>query len=350
MNARFSGKEIADFCHFLAREYGLCFAPTRYSFVENRIGPLLNAFCCQTPAELLHKAKTDLALRVELLNTLTTNETWFFRHPQHFLILKNHVLRELVEYKRKIDNKQISIWSAGCSTGAETYSLLFAVLDCINPAEFNIQITGSDISSDALKTARIACYNKHDLRITGQEVLHKYFIEKPDDTWQIKQEILKYTKFELLNLLKSWPARTFDIIFCRNTMIYFDNASKTSLTQRFLSALNPGGYFFTSANETIHMNDDADLKKLFIENEIIYQRSSVKIEYQVLKFATPSDLLRALNLLQNHGFEYHLEKIHQAHNLAPTRAIYLNRRDIDKVKELFALNAIKLGNSVTAGQ
>jgi len=93
MNAtRFNGKEIEDFCGFLAREYGLSFPPARYGFVENRIEPLMHDFQCRTLSDIILRAKHDLKLRMDLLNSLTTNETWFFRHPEHFMILKKHVL------------------------------------------------------------------------------------------------------------------------------------------------------------------------------------------------------------------------------------------------------------------
>lgn len=343
---RFSGKEIEDFCSFLAREYGLSFPPARYSFVENRVEPLMADFSCRTLSDIILRAKRDLKLRMDLLNNLTTNETWFFRHPEHFTILKKHVLPGLLESKQKKGDNRISIWSAGCSVGAELYSILFTLLDCIpGPEKYNIQLTGSDISSDAIKTARAGIYEGHELRLVAPGMLHKYFTGHSHDKWQVRPEFTKYVEFEVLNLLNSWPGRTYDIIFCRNTMFYFDPDNKTRLTQRFLTSLHAGGYFFTSANETIHTEDLTGIRRLFLENEIIYQKSSDRIEYRLYRFETPADLLRALNILKNNGFEYHLEKIQQSHNLAPTRSIYLDNREAEKVGELFALSNIKISST-----
>lgn len=344
--SRFSGKEIADFCTFLSREYGLNFPPSRYSFVENRVEPIMADFSCRTLADIILRAKRDLKLRMDLLNNLTTNETWFFRHPEHFSILQKNILPQLLESKRKTGDNRISIWSAGCSVGAELYSILFTLLDFIpHPEKFNIQLTGSDISSDALKTAKAGIFESHELRLINSTTLNRYFNERGNDKWQVKEELGKFIDWEMLNLLNSWPARNYDIIFCRNTMIYFDVDNKNRLTQRFLDSLQPGGYFFTSANETIHTEDLTGIRRLFLENEIIYQKSSERVEYRLFKFATPSDLLRALNILKNNGFEHHMEKIQQSHDLAPTRSIYLNKLEAEKVAELFALSSIKVSST-----
>ena len=178
-------------------------------------------------------------------------------------------------------------------------------------------------------------------------MLHDCFSEVARDKWQVKPEFHKYVEFEVINLLNNWPARTFDIIFCRNTMIYFDNDNKTKLTGRFLQALNADGYFFTSANEMIHVDDITGVRRLFLENEIIYQKSGAKKEYTLFQFVTPADLLRALNILQNNGFEYQLEKLQSANHLVPTRSILINHSDLSRVTELFALSSIKISSQET---
>ncbi len=236
--SRFSGKEIEDFCTFLSREYGLNFPPARYSFVENRLEPLMADFSCRTLSEIVLRARRDLKLRMDLLNNLTTNETWFFRHPEHFTILKKHVLPDLLERKKRAGDNRISIWSAGCSLGAELFSILFTLLDNISePEKYNIQLVGSDISSEAVKTAQEGVYEGHQLRLIDQKTLQRFFLEAGHDNWRIRPEFEKYIEFEVLNLLYSWPARTYDIIFCRNTMIYFDSDNKEKLTKRFFNAL-----------------------------------------------------------------------------------------------------------------
>ncbi|HMM61426.1 MAG TPA: CheR family methyltransferase, partial [Candidatus Rifleibacterium sp.] len=135
-----------------------------------------------------------------------------------------------------------------------------------------------------------------------------------------------------------------DIIFCRNTMIYFDSDNKQRLTERFFEALNADGYFFTSANEMIHVENLAGVRKVFLENEIIYQKSGGRREFCIFHFVTPADLLRALNILKNNGFDYQLEKIQSENQLEPTRSICINRSDMPNIQELFNLSSIKISN------
>lgn len=341
--SRFSGKEIEDFCIFLSREYGLSFPPARYSFVENRVEPLLADFSCRTLSDIILRAKRDLKLRMDLLNNLTTNETWFFRHPEHFTILKNHVFPDILAKKAKTKDNRLSIWSAGCSVGAELFSILFTLLDFLpDPGLHNLQLIGSDISSDSIKAAKEGIFEGHQLRLINHLMLRRFFDELGHDKWQVKAEFRKLVEFESLNLLNNWPGRTYDIIFCRNTMIYFDADNKTKLTERFFNALHADGYFLTSANEMIHNDDKPGIRRLFLENDIIYQKSGGQQAYRIYNFVSPSDLLRALNILRNNGFEYHLEKLVTKHDLAPTRAISINNSDSNNVEELFKLSSIKI--------
>jgi chemotaxis protein methyltransferase CheR len=344
---RFNSKELEEFCQFLAREYGLSFPAARYSFIENRIEPVMRDFGLRTLADIILTAPKDLRLRMDLLNSLTTNETWFFRHPEHFTILRKHIIPAILEQKRKTGDNRIAIWSAGCSIGAELYSILFTLLECIpEPDKYNIQLTGSDISSDAIKSARIGRYTEHELRLLNETMLKKYLQPyETDRQWQVIPELARYADFEVLNLLESWPARRFDIIFCRNTMIYFDSENKQRIARRFFDSLLPNGYYFTSANEVLHTGSQTIFKKLFLENEIVYQKSTPQSEYLLVRFATPSDLLRALNLLKNNSYEYHLEKVEPSHKLAPTRAIYFNCQESSRVEELFELSSIKISSS-----
>ncbi len=341
-NNRFTNKELQEFCQFLAREYGLSFPPARFSFVENRVEKVLENFSLRTLSDIVLTAPRNLQLRMELLNVLTTNETWFFRHPEHFTILREHVLPEILRKKAKTSDNRIRIWSAGCSIGAELYSILFTLLNQIkNPQLYSIKLTGSDIASDAIKTAKAGIYSDHELRLLSDSMLKKFFDHSSKNKWQIKPELMNFVDFEMMNLLDSWPPRTFDIIFCRNTMIYFDGDNKKRLTRRFLDSLQPNGYFFTSANEMIHTDPKLGFTQLFIENEIIYQKGTPRKNYVQIRFKSPSDLLRAINLLKNHSFDYYLEKIEAKSNLAPSRAVLLNIKELAKVEELFSLSSIK---------
>jgi len=342
----FSIRDTQDFCLYLNREYGLSFPPARYSFVENRVETVMVDFGCQSLPELISKAKKDMQLRIELLNSLTTNETWFFRHPEHFKILREYILPTLLDNCRETGDNRLHIWSAGCSIGAELYSILFTILDTLPaPQNFNIQLTGSDIAGDAVNRARTGIYSGHELRLLNGRTLNKYFSMHSHNNWQVLPDYRKYCSFELLNLLDSWPARNYDLIFCRNTMIYFDESNKDKTARRFFKILNAGGFYVTSANEMLKSSAQQDFTQIFVENEIVYRKIKQSNELQLVNFKTPTDLLRAMNLLKNNGFYFQLEKIPQAHSLAPRRAIYLRKLESAKVEELFALNSIKVASS-----
>jgi len=348
IESKFKSKEIEEFCQFLAREYGLSFPQARYSFVRNRVEPVLDAFGLRTFSDLVLNAPRNLQLRLELLNCLTTNETWFFRHPEHFSILKKHIFPKLLAQKQKIGDNRIRIWSAGCSIGAELYSILFTLLDLIkSPQSFNIQLIGSDIASDAVSSAREGRYSVHELRLLNEGTLKKYFTPSEKGYWRVISEFKNYTSFEQLNLLDSWPARQFDIIFCRNTMIYFDTGNKEKITRRFFDSLVQNGYYFTSTNESVHSDSRTVFRKLFLENEIVYQKSSKNLFQTLVKFVTPSDLLRAMNLLKNNGFEHQIEKIEAKNELTPSRALSFDSRETRKIMELFSLSSIKVLSTQT---
>ncbi|HQG29837.1 MAG TPA: CheR family methyltransferase, partial [Candidatus Ozemobacteraceae bacterium] len=133
-------------------------------------------------------------------------------------------------------------------------------------------------------------------------------------------------RFEHLNLLDVWPDRKFDIIFCRNVMIYFKEATKAALTERIYKALEPGGMFFTSATETLHWKGDDEFEKLFLHGEYVYHKRPATKSYVLYRFQTPSDLLRALNLLVKFNHEYQLMNIPQTSPSSPRKALFVPKR------------------------
>lgn len=343
MHLRFSHQELEEFSDYLNHEYGLKFTPSKFQTLENRILPVLAEFKCNKLSDAILQCKKNIKLRMDLLNALTTNETWFFRHPAHYKILTKKILPEIVKRAKLTGDNRIKIWSAGCSIGAELFSVMITVLEYLEaPEDWNLNFIGSDISSDSIALAKKGKFTKQELRLVDQKLLAKYFSPCGNDCFKVKPEIANLAEFEILNLLESWPARKLDIIFCRNVLIYFDENHKQKITEKFLKALNNDGYYLTSANESIHWETDMGLQKLFFENEYIYQKSKKKEQLKAYQFKTPSDLLRALNLLNQSAICYELQKINQTHHLAPKRAIYISQTDSIQADELFSLSSIKI--------
>lgn len=331
-------RSIDLFCSILSRETGLDFPPSKYSFIQNRLSPILEKYKCSNPSELILKSKFDIKIKIDIVNALTTNETWFFRHSEHFEILKKIVFPEII--KRKKD-KSIRIWSAGCSTGAELYSILITLFESIpNYNEYRISVLGSDISYDSILKAKNAIYTIRDLKETEEYIKNKYFDMQEDGNYKIKEELRRYAYFEYLNLLETWPPRTFDIIFCRNTMIYFKEEAKDSIIKRFFKALDFNGYFFTSANEQINiLNENYGINKLYIKNEYIYQKTTVKTGSCELFFKDSTDLLRATNLLRKccYNFQFGSSVKDGFKNI---RNLIISSNDCDKIVKLLLSNSI----------
>ncbi|GEM_PF-779828 len=346
MHKRFSPNELEEFCCYLKQEYGLSFSPEKYHQLENRISPIMQEFSCRRLSDIIIQSKRDIRLRQDLVNSLTTNETWFFRHPAHFRILSHHILPQIKKRAAQSHDNRIKIWSAGCSIGAETFSILITLLENLEkPQDWNISLIGSDLASDAISRARTGVYSKQELKEIDKSIFKRYFTSCGSDCYRIKDDLQKMVSFETLNLLDTWPPRKFDIIFCRNVMIYFSEEHKQKVTDKFLAALEDNGFYLTSANESIHWKTESGLKKLFLENEYVYQKANIKESFRLYQFATPSDLLRALNILNQTGVTYGLEKITAAHNLAPKRAIFISQRDSNRADELFLLSAIKVSSN-----
>ncbi len=320
-----SGSEYQVLRDFLSREFGLFFEESKVTLLENRIVPLLTEFECADVNSLIDKIMHDEPRRNRLLDAVTTNETWFFRHPVHFDILRDEVLPPMFEEKRRAGNRTLSVWSAGCSIGAEAYSLAIVILELLGAEapQWRIDIFGSDISSQALARARQAQYSSSETRLISNLLLNKYFSTVTPGTFVVRPEHRELIQFEQLNLLDPWPERTFDIIFCRNTMIYFKEKTKAALTERFYHALAPDGAFFVSATETLHWKEG--FSSQFIKQEYVYRRPSVQREYALFRFQTPSDLLRALNLVVRHRLNYRLQPDQVTDPSRPKKALKVEK-------------------------
>ncbi len=329
-------KSLDLFCSYLSKETGLTFPVIKYSFVLNRITPILKKYNCSIPSDLISKSKQDLKLKIEIVNALTTNETWFFRHPNHFEIIKKDILPVFINQKK---DKTIKIWSAGCSKGAELYSILITLLESMpDISNYRISLLGSDISYEIIQNARKAEFNSNDLKATNQIIIDKYFDKTSNNTYKIKEELKHYVTFEYMNLLENWPPRTFDIIFCRNTMIYFNDETKNELLKRFFKALEFGGFFFTSTNELVDIPiENYGIKKIFLRDEYIYQKTNKVEGLFDLYFNSPTDLLRATNLLRKACYSFQFGSSEKN----KVRSLIISKSESDKIINYLVSNSIK---------
>ena len=191
------------------------------------------------------------------INAITTNVTHFFREMHHFRYLEETVLPEMVSSKQVSGNKKFRIWSAGCSSGEEAYSIAMVIRE--NLADFmrwNVRILATDLDSEILALAKRGVYPDQKLEYISPERkirwLEKVRIEEKPMV-EINNHLKSFITFKQLNLIGDWPMKgPFDVIFCRNVTIYFDRDTRVFLLNRFADILSDGGYLFVGHSESLH--------------------------------------------------------------------------------------------------
>ena len=212
----------------------------------------------------------------EIMLYLTTGESYFFRDKGHFFLLRNIVLPDLIKSREK--EHALRIWSAGCSTGEEPYSVAI-LLDMLLPdlKAWDISIIGTDINEDALKKAERGIYTQWSFRTVDKEIQRKYFSRHHKDEWEIDGRIKKMVKFRQGNLMEDdFPSQasgisTMDSIVCRNVFIYFKSESVSAVLAKFTRTLNPGGYLITGHGE-LFGQDHFNLNQIMLPEAVIYKK------------------------------------------------------------------------------
>lgn len=226
----------------------------------------------------------------ELQESLLNLETSFFRHPPSFEALTGHLLPELMRVKRAYGTNGIAMWSAGCSTGPEPYSLAMAFMESVAPASpgrdremvsgipggWRLTVLGTDISRSSLEKARRGRYRPHEVRYMPDPYRQKYLVrvESEEGTfYQIDERVRGLVRFGHLNLSDPhgyWIAAQ-DVIFCQNVLLYFGPQSRVSAVQRLCECLNPGGYLVLGPAEAVGLKLPG-VEPLCLEDSLVYQR------------------------------------------------------------------------------
>lgn len=186
------------------------------------------------------------------INVITTNLTSFFRENHHFEYLTDNVLPEVM--RKNGQSKRMRIWSAGCSSGQEPYSIAMTLNKFGISSDWDVKILATDLDSEVLTKAKNAIYSSTDVDGLEDSLIKKNF-QRNDSKKEVrvKDKISKYIHFKRLNLLESWPMKgPFDFMFCRNVVIYFDKPTQKVLFNRYADLLNVGGYLFIGHSENLH--------------------------------------------------------------------------------------------------
>jgi len=189
-----------------------------------------------------------------LINAVTTNLTSFFREPHHFQHLAHTVVPWLLN--QNADSRRIRMWSAGCSTGEEPYSMAMTLEESIPPwLDWDVRILATDLDTNVIEQARRGVYELERIHGLGEARLKRFFLKgrgANEGLVKVDPELQAMIEFRQLNLLKDWPMKgPFDVIFCRNVMIYFDKPTQQRLVERFANLLAPRGYLYIGHSETL---------------------------------------------------------------------------------------------------
>lgn len=190
---------------------------------------------------------------VHLINAITTNLTFFFRENHHFEHLAQTVIPELLE--KNADKRKIRVWSAGCSTGEEPYSIAIVLKETV-PAGWDAKVIATDLDSNVVQTAVNGIYNVDRLKGMDLERKKRWFMKGTgarEGFAKVKKELQDIIEFSQLNLMADWPIRdAIDVIFCRNVVIYFDKPTQARLFDRYADRLPNGGYLFVGHSESLY--------------------------------------------------------------------------------------------------
>jgi len=268
-----TAEQFRFFADLVKSASGIALAPGKEYLVESRLNELARGLGMKDMDEFYRKACTSLtpAIREKIVDAMTTNETYFFRDQHPFEAMKKLVFPELA---KRNGNGRIRIWSAACSTGQEPYSLAMIIQEHFaSLAQSGVEIVATDISRRAVEKGAAGRFTQVEVnRGLPVTLLIRHFTQN-GAFWHAKDSLKNMVAFRIFNLLQPFTGLgTFDVIFCRYVLIYFDPETKDQILRRIVSALNPGGWLFLGATET-PSNLPPFMKRIPLEKGVCWKRA-----------------------------------------------------------------------------
>lgn len=244
--------EFDFFVQYVSRHYGIDLSQKRH-LIEARLAGELKAHGLQSFTQYIDMLRSDRTEKLieSAINKLSTNYSYFSRETDHFDYLADKVIPEM----DRSGKRALRIWSAGCSTGQEPYNIAMAICGAVGFKRnlWSVSITATDVSTSALSIAAKGIYSESALDVMPASWRANYMSKLPDGNFQVASNIRNMVSFKRFNLMDPFPYNQyFDIIFCRNVMIYFKPQTTQQIVQKFYQANTEGGYFFISHSETIN--------------------------------------------------------------------------------------------------
>ena len=273
-NGTVTDHELSEIQLLIERRSGILFDESRRRFLSTRVAEHLRQKGMAHGSELLRSVSISNVEYDRLLERLLTQETSFFRYPAVYQALRQRVLPELYEKKFWNDPRSLRIWSAGCSSGEEPYSIAISVLDALElPETWSVEILATDISRKALDVAERGVYSRRDLEALTPEQVETHFAQIGSDEFSVKARLRKMITFAQMNLAQMVYMGRFDCICCMNVLIYFSEELRATLIRRFHEYLEPDGYLFLGHAESV-AKAKVGLKAIVLDDSLIYRKSS----------------------------------------------------------------------------
>lgn len=248
-----SDKEFIKLAGYIKTNFGIHLSDEKRTLVMGRLWNVLNSLNMENFSDYLNYIATDQSGEAArtFINQMTTNHTYFMRESDHFDLFRAKVLPEQVP---KIKDRDLRVWSAGCSTGEEAYTLAILINEFFGNARlgWDTKLLATDISEKVLVEAKKGIYSREEVALLPERWKHNYFHPHGMNQYEVKPKIKNEVVFRRFNLMDPFPfKKKFHVIFCRNVMIYFDASTRMQLIHKFYDSLVPGGYLFIGHSETI---------------------------------------------------------------------------------------------------
>lgn len=253
---------------------GMYFADSSKYLVQKRLSPRAKELNFDSFQKYFYFLQYDPRAESEfdqIYDLVTTNETYFFREPAQLTAFTEEIVPELLANRTV---QKVRIWSAGCSTGEEPYSIAMLLAEAGLYERASFEIFASDINQQVLAKARKGHYRENAFRATSANLRDKYFVREPDGSWRISDEIRNRVQFGRLNLYDETRVSLLghlDVVFCRNVIIYFDDASKRVVVKNFYNRLVEGGYLLLGHSESL-ISLSTQFKLRHLKNDMVYQK------------------------------------------------------------------------------
>jgi chemotaxis protein methyltransferase CheR len=277
--AHLAESELAEIRTLIEQRSAILFDSSRERFFSTRIREYVDEKGLANGTGLLRLVRESSIEYESLLERLLTQETSFFRYPAVFAALEKTILPELQERKFWENPRTLRIWSAGCSTGEEPYSIAVTLCEALKFAEaWDTEILATDISRRALRHAERGVYSKRSLQDEPDARVEMYFTSTKQGL-HVRPRIRRMVSFAQMNLAESVYVGKFDCIFCMNVLMYFSEGRRLAILRRFYDALEPGGYFLLGHAETLS-NSPVKFEPMVLGDCRLYRKPVAAVEFR----------------------------------------------------------------------